>query len=99
MPLVGQFMAADRTLYELETELVAAYTPILRRPEVEVVLRQAGPLKVWVDGEVRQPGVYAYVNHNLIEAALLGATATFTVAGEWDNDLMTQVSAPAPIPA
>jgi nitrite reductase (NO-forming) len=47
----------------------------------------------------RQPGVYAYVNHNLIEAALLGATATFTVAGEWDNDLMTQVSAPAPIPA
>ena len=47
----------------------------------------------------REPGVYAYVNHNLIEAALLGATATFTVAGEWDNDLMTQVSAPAPIPA
>ena len=58
MPLVGQVMAADRTLYELESELVAAYTPILRRPEVEVVLRQAGPLKVWVDGEVRQPGVY-----------------------------------------
>ena len=58
MPLVGQVMAADRTLYELESELVAAYTPSLRRPEVEVVLRQAGPLKVWVDGEVRQPGVY-----------------------------------------
>lgn len=58
MPLVGQFMAADRTLHELEAELVAAYTPILRRPEVEVVLRQAGPLKVWVDGEVRNPGVY-----------------------------------------
>ena len=58
MPLVGQVMAADRTLYELESELVAAYTPILRRPEVEVVLRQAGPLKVWVDGEVRNPGVY-----------------------------------------
>ena len=58
MPLVGQVIAADRTLYELESELVAAYTPILRRPEVEVVLRQAGPLKVWVDGEVRQPGVY-----------------------------------------
>ena len=32
MPLVGQVMAADRTLYELESELVAAYTPILRRP-------------------------------------------------------------------
>ena len=58
MPLIGQVMAADRSLYELEGDLIAAYTPILRRPEVEVVLRQAGPLKVWVDGEVRNPGVY-----------------------------------------
>ena len=58
MPLIGQVMAADRSLVEVEAELVAAYTPILRRPEVEVVLRQAGPLKVWVDGEVRNPGVY-----------------------------------------
>lgn len=44
-----------------------------------------------------QPGVYAYVNHNLIEAAELGATAHVKVDGEWDNDLMQQVSAPAPI--
>ncbi len=42
----------------------------------------------------RQPGVYAYVNHNLIEAALLGATAHFVVDGEWDNSLMEQVVAP-----
>ena len=41
-----------------------------------------------------QPGVYAYVNHNLIEAALLGATAHFIVDGEWDNSLMEQVSPP-----
>ncbi|MBU2981236.1 nitrite reductase, copper-containing [Lentibacter algarum] len=41
-----------------------------------------------------QPGVYAYVNHNLIEAALLGATAHFVVEGEWDNGLMEQVVAP-----
>ena len=41
-----------------------------------------------------QPGVYAYVNHNLIEAALLGATAHFVVEGEWDNNLMEQVIAP-----
>lgn len=43
-----------------------------------------------------QPGVYAYVNHNLIEAALLGATAHFVVEGEWNNDLMEQVVAPRP---
>ena len=41
-----------------------------------------------------QPGVYAYVNHNLIEATLLGAAAHFVVEGEWDNNLMEQVVAP-----
>ncbi|MEH6833205.1 MAG: copper-containing nitrite reductase [Falsihalocynthiibacter arcticus] len=44
-----------------------------------------------------QPGVYAYVNHNLIEAVLLGASAHFVVEGEWDNDLMEQVVAPRPM--
>ena len=41
-----------------------------------------------------QPGVYAYVNHNLIEAAMLGATAHFVVDGAWDNALMEQVVPP-----
>ncbi|MFT4962184.1 MAG: nitrite reductase (NO-forming) [Paracoccaceae bacterium] len=42
----------------------------------------------------RQPGVYAYVNHNLIEAVNLGATAHVVVQGVWDNDLMEQIVAP-----
>ncbi|RED37946.1 dissimilatory nitrite reductase (NO-forming) copper type apoprotein [Rhodopseudomonas thermotolerans] len=46
----------------------------------------------------KQPGVYAYVNHNLIEAVELGATAHFKVDGKWNDDLMKQVSAPGPIP-
>ena len=45
----------------------------------------------------RQPGIYAYVNHNLIEAVELGATAHFSVEGEWNNDLMEQVAAPSAI--
>lgn len=45
----------------------------------------------------KQPGTYAYVNHNLIEAVLKGATAHFKVAGEWDNDLMEQLVKPRPI--
>lgn len=45
-----------------------------------------------------QPGIYAYVTHNLIEAADLGATAHFKVEGKWNDDLMTQVKAPADIP-
>jgi nitrite reductase (NO-forming) len=45
----------------------------------------------------RQPGTYAYVNHNLIEAVLKGATAHFKVEGEWNNDLMEQLVKPRPI--
>lgn len=45
----------------------------------------------------KQPGVYAYVNHNLIEAVLKGATAIFEVDGTWDDDLMMQVKAPTAI--
>ena len=41
-----------------------------------------------------QPGIYAYVNHNLIEAVNLGATAHILVEGEWNNDLMEQVMEP-----
>jgi nitrite reductase (NO-forming) len=45
----------------------------------------------------RQPGVYAYVNHNLIEAVMLGAAAHVVVDGEWNDDLMMQVVKPEPI--
>jgi len=45
----------------------------------------------------QQPGLYAYVNHNLIEAVMLGATAHVVVEGEWNDDLMMQVSKPTPI--
>jgi nitrite reductase (NO-forming) len=46
----------------------------------------------------RQPGIYAYVTHNLIEAVELGATAHFKVEGTWSDDLMKQVRPPEPIP-
>lgn len=44
--------------------------------------------------EFLQPGVYAYVNHNLIEAVNLGATGHIVVEGDWNNDLMEQLVAP-----
>lgn len=47
--------------------------------------------------QFRQPGLYVYLNHNLIEAILLGAAAHIKVEGEWNNDLMEQVHKPRPI--
>ena len=45
----------------------------------------------------QQPGLYVYLNHNLIEAILLGAAAHVKVDGKWNNDLMEQVVKPIEI--
>jgi nitrite reductase (NO-forming) len=45
----------------------------------------------------REPGIYAYVNDNMTESVELGACAYIEVEGKWNDDLMTQVNAPAPI--
>ncbi|RRD56576.1 nitrite reductase, copper-containing [Comamonadaceae bacterium OH2545_COT-014] len=42
----------------------------------------------------KQPGVYVYLNHNLIESVNLGALAQVKVDGKWNNDLMEQTVAP-----
>ena len=47
--------------------------------------------------QFKQPGLYAYVNHNLIEAVMLGAVAHVQVEGAWNNNLMQQTSKPGPI--
>jgi protein involved in polysaccharide export with SLBB domain len=57
LPLVGQLMAADRTIAELEADASDAFASQLRRPAVEITLKTAGPVRVWIGGEVRTPGV------------------------------------------
>ena len=58
LPLVGPVMAADRTNGELQGALVQAYSAQLIDPRVEVSVRQATPLRVFVGGEVGKAGVY-----------------------------------------
>lgn len=57
LPLVGQIMAADRTIAEVERDASDAFASQLRRPMVEITLKTAGPIRVWVGGEVRTPGM------------------------------------------
>lgn len=47
----------------------------------------------------KQPGLYAYLNHDLIQAFMLGGAAHIKVEGQWNNDLMEQVVKPSPINA
>jgi polysaccharide export outer membrane protein len=54
-------MAADLSTEGLARKLEQAYAPVLLRPEIEIALRQASPVKVFVGGEVTTPGVYELV--------------------------------------
>ena len=56
LPLIGSVMAADRTVDDLQATLAEAYSSQLLRPTVEISPK-AAPLKVFVGGEVRNPGV------------------------------------------
>ncbi len=58
MPLISPVMAADKPVAELEKALGEAYSTTLRRPAVEVSLKQAAPIRIFVGGEVGTPGVY-----------------------------------------
>lgn len=58
MPLIGSVMAADLSTEALARKLEQAYGSVLLRPEFEISLKTASPLKVFVGGEVLTPGVY-----------------------------------------
>lgn len=47
--------------------------------------------------QFKEPGMYAYLNHNLIEALAFGAVAQIKVKGNWDDNLMKQIAKPAKI--
>lgn len=57
VPLIPPIMAADRTTLQLEAALSEAYGAHLLRPDA-FVTPKAAPLKVFVGGEVGQPGIY-----------------------------------------
>lgn len=56
LPLIGTVMAADRTVPDLEAAVAQAYASQLLRPQVDITAK-AAPLKVFVGGEVGNPGV------------------------------------------
>lgn len=56
LPLIPAVMAADRTIPELQESLARAYSTQLLRPQVDVIAK-AAPLKIFVGGEVGNPGV------------------------------------------
>lgn len=72
MPYAGAVMVADRTPTEAEQALSAAYAPVLRRPEAQITVKTATPLKIFVGGEVDHPGAYDMPGDiNALQAVLM----------------------------
>lgn len=78
LPLVGHVVASDLSLPELENRVSQALSPHLIRPAVEVTLRRAAPSKIWIDGQVTNPGSYDLPGEpiNTYQALLLAGGAT-----------------------
>ncbi|MDP3660260.1 polysaccharide biosynthesis/export family protein [Phenylobacterium sp.] len=55
--LTPPVMAADRTIAEVQAALAESFSTVLLRPDVYVTAK-AAPLKVFVGGEVGNPGIY-----------------------------------------
>ena len=58
LPLLAPIMAADRSVAEVQAAISQAYAPQLLRPDVVVSVHSTAPLKVFVGGEVNNPGVF-----------------------------------------
>ena len=56
LPLIGQVMAGYKSVPQVQAEIVAAYTGILRDPQVSVFPGETAPMRVLVGGEVKTPG-------------------------------------------
>jgi polysaccharide export outer membrane protein len=60
LQLIGGVKVADRTLAEITEEVTTRYARELTQPQVTVAVKDFGSLRVYVGGEVNQPGMQPY---------------------------------------
>ena len=58
LPRIGRVLAKDKTINELEENLIQKYKKILKNPIVYVDLQSTRPIRVTITGEVSRPGIY-----------------------------------------
>ena len=59
LPLIADVRVSEKTVSETRTLLAERYKGILKQPVIEVSLESAGSFKIYVGGEVVNPGVFA----------------------------------------
>ncbi|WP_243373431.1 polysaccharide biosynthesis/export family protein [Geotalea sp. SG265] len=57
LQLVKEVMVAGMTPAQLNEQLTTKYAPLIRKPEISIIVRSFTAQKVFVDGEVNKPGL------------------------------------------
>ncbi|MGD9973269.1 MAG: polysaccharide biosynthesis/export family protein [Desulfatirhabdiaceae bacterium] len=57
LPLIGEIVARGKTPAELRDELIKLYTPQLKHPDLAVMIRSSFERRIYVGGEVNEPGL------------------------------------------
>lgn len=91
MGLIGQVMAANRTVPELTSQLEKRYEPIVKNPSVLVQVIGYANRKIFVGGEVLRPGLINLVGEQTLLGAVLEAGGA-TKAGNLSHVLLIRKS-------
>jgi protein involved in polysaccharide export with SLBB domain len=75
LQLIGSVQVIGRTVDEITAELTTLYAKELVQPQVTVAVREYSGLKVYVGGEVNQPGIQVY------RGGLTAVQAVFAAGG------------------
>ena len=73
LPLIGEVYAVGRTPSQLDRELTRKYGKYIVDPEVAVILREFNLDRIYVGGEVRQPGEIRFSGPLTLIQALFAA--------------------------
>jgi polysaccharide biosynthesis/export protein PslD len=91
MGLIGQVLAANRTVPELTSELEKRYAPIVKNPSVLVQVIGFANRKAFVGGEVVRPGLINLIGEQTLLGAILEAGGA-TKAGNLNHVLLIRKS-------
>jgi protein involved in polysaccharide export with SLBB domain len=80
LPLVGSLQVVGRTIEELKDELTRRYAEEVVNPEITVSVSQFAGMRIYVGGEVTQPGMKDYRGELTMVQAIIMAGGFLTTA-------------------
>lgn len=81
LPLINEIKASGLTPLQLKEELTKRFKEFIENPTVSVIVMEANSFKVYVSGQVRNPGVYR-IRSEMTLLQIIPMAGGFT---EWAN--------------